>query len=230
MRLLAAIGQDMRFQFRHGFYYAYAVLTILYIVILRLLPEAYRFPALTVILFADICALGFFFVGAIVLLEKGQNIAQSLFVTPLRLSEYLLAKQISFLILSVSSAAAIMLGATIWGKDMIWFAMGVILSASVYTLFGLVFATRARHVNDYFVKALGIGLIISSPILTYAGLFDTQLFYLLPTRATLILLDVLANDYSTGEKVYAFSSLFIWLAITSIWAWVRFEKYVRHSA
>lgn len=230
MRLSAAIKQDIKFQFRHGFYYAYGVLTVLYILMLRLLPETMTYPALTIILFTDICTLGFFFIGAIVLLERGQNLTDSLFVTPLRLHEYLLAKLISFLLLSVTSATLIMLGAQIWGQDMLWFIFGAIFSAIIYTLFGLIFSARARHVNDYFVRALGIGLLISTPILAYLRLFDTQLFYLLPTRATLILLDVLGNSYGLNEKIYAVLSLLIWGSVMGGIAYRRFDKFVRHPA
>lgn len=230
MRLLAALKQDIHFQFRHGFYYVYAILTILYIITLRLLPETLIYPTLTIILFTDICTLGFTFIGAIVLLERGQNLTESLFVTPLRLHEYLLAKILSFLLLSFTSAFLIMLGASVGGHDRMWFVFGAIFSAVIYTLFGLVFAARARHVNDYFVKSLGIGLAISLPILAYLRLFDTPLFYVFPTRATLILLDVLDHDYALSEKLFSVASLFIWFLGLSGWVYQRFDKHVRHPA
>lgn len=230
MRLVSAITQDMRFQFRHGFYYAYAVLAAMYILALRILPSSFSYPALTFILFTDIVALGFFFVGAVVILEKGQHITQSLFTTPLRLSEYILSKQFSFLILSVGSTFIIMLGAMLWGKNMVWFIPGVILSATVYTLFGLVVAARARHVNDYFVKALGVGLLMSMPVVGYIGLFDTPVFYVIPTWATLTLLDVLSKDVGLIEKGSALLSLIIWTGIMGAWAWKRLDKHVRHAA
>ncbi len=228
MRLLAALRQDIQFQFRHGFYYVYAILTILYIITLRLLPENLVHPTLTIILFTDICTLGFTFIGAIVLLERGQNLTESLFVTPLRLYEYLLAKIISFLMLSASSAFLIMLGAAVGGQDIVWFVFGAVFSSLIYTLFGLVFAARARHVNDYFVKSLGIGLLISLPILAYLKFFDTPLFYFFPTRATLVLLDVLSHDYSLSEKLFSAGSLIIWFFLLSGLVYQRFNKYVRH--
>ncbi len=230
MRLLAAIDRDIRFQFRHGFYYAYLVLTVLYIITLRLLPENLVHPALTLILFTDICALGFFFIGAIVLLERGQNLTQSLFVTPLRLHEYLLAKILSFLFLSLLSAFLIMLGGSVGGQDLLWFIFGATMSALIYTLFGLVFAARAQHVNDYFVKALGVGLLISLPIFAYLRLFDTPLFHVFPTRATLILLDVLSTDYTISDKIFSVASLLIWFIVLSRFTYKRFDRYVRHPA
>lgn len=229
MRLLAAMGQDIRFQFRHGFYYAYGVLTVIYIILLRVLPDSLVHPALTLILFTDICALGFFFIGAIVLLERGQNLTQSLFVTPLRLHEYLISKALSFLLLSIASALLIVIGAAVPMKNLVWFLLGLTFSALIYTLFGLVFSARARHVNDYFVKALGVGLLLSLPLFAYLNLFDTALFYVFPTRATLILLDTAGYEYALGEKLYSLISLVIWLSIFSYWGYQRFDRYVRHA-
>jgi len=228
LRLMAALGQDIRFQFRHGFYYAYGVLTVIYIIVLRLLPDALVHPALTIILFSDICALGFFFIGAIILLERGQSLTQSLFVTPLRLHEYLISKILSFLLLSFASALLIMLGAAVGGQDMLWFIYGAVMSTLIYTLCGLVFSARARHVNDYFVKALGIGLLLSLPLFAYLRFFDTPLFYVFPTRATLVLLDVLGQDYALSEKLFSAGSLLIWFTLFSWWGHQRFDKYVRH--
>jgi len=230
MRLLATLKQDIRFQFRHGFYYAYAVLTVIYIILLRLLPETLVHPALTLILFTDICALGFFFIGAIVLLEKGQNLTQSLFVTPLKLHEYLLSKVLSFLLLSCASALLIILGAAVELQDLLWFIFGLVFSALIYTLFGLVFSARARHVNDYFVKALGVGLLLSLPLLEYLKILHSHFFYIFPTRATLILLDVPGQLYDLSDKLYAVINLLLWLAIFSWWSYQRFDKHVRHPA
>ena len=230
MRLANIIAQDVRFQFRHGFYYAYVFLSLIYIVLLRLLPANFVHPALTLILFSDVCTLGFFFIGAVVLLERGQNITESLFITPLRLGEYLFAKQFSFLLLSLMSTLLIMVGAWIGGQDFPWFIAGVILSGSLYTLFGLAFAAKARNVNDYFGRALGAGLLISLPIAAYLGFYDTPLFYLFPTRPTLILLDVLQHQYSFAERLNAVVSLLVWLGLLSIWTFQRFNKHVIHPA
>ncbi len=230
MRLVISLKQDIRFQFRHGFYYVYAILSVFYILVLRFLPVPLVHPTMVLILFTDVCALGFFFVGAIILLERGQNITESLFVTPLRLYEYLLSKLLSFLILSVLSTGIIILGASIHMQNVVWFCFGLILSSGIYTLFGLVFAAKARNVNDYFVRSLGMGMLISLPIVAYLGLFDSPIFYLFPSKATLILLDALGRTYPSGELVYAGVSLLVWILLFAFMAHRRFENHVRHPA
>ncbi|NQV49093.1 MAG: hypothetical protein HQ507_01245, partial [Candidatus Marinimicrobia bacterium] len=59
MRLVISLKQDIRFQFRHGFYYVYAILSVIYILVLRFLPDALVHPTMILILFTDVCALGF---------------------------------------------------------------------------------------------------------------------------------------------------------------------------
>jgi len=230
MRLVISLKQDIRFQFRHGFYYVYAILSVIYVLVLRFLPVPLVHPTMVLILFTDVCALGFFFVGAIILLERGQNITESLFVTPLRLYEYLLSKLLSFLILSVLSTGIIILGASIHMQNVVWFCFGLIFSSGIYTLFGLVFAAKARNVNDYFVRSLGMGMLISLPIVAYLGLFDSPLFYLFPSKATLILLDALGQTHTSGELVYAGVSLLFWTLLFAFMAHRRFENHVRHPA
>ncbi len=230
MRLATSLVQDIRFQFRHGFYYVYGILSVMYILVLRFLPEPIVHPTMVLILFTDVCALGFVFIGATILLEKGQNITESLFVTPLRLYEYILSKLVSFLILSLLSTLVIILAARIHLENLGWFCFGLILSSLIYTLFGLIFAARARNVNDYFVRSLGLGMLISLPIVAYLGLFDSPIFYLFPSKATLILLDALGKNYPTGKLVYAGVSLLFWMFLFAFIAHRRFENHVRHPA
>jgi len=73
MRLRHAILADIRFQIKHGFYLVYVIITIMYLIILSFLPENILSVALPVVVFSDPSVLGLFFIGGIILLEKGQG-------------------------------------------------------------------------------------------------------------------------------------------------------------
>lgn len=225
MRILNAICFDVRFQFRHGFYYAYLFISAVYILALLNITGEYRGYTTVAILFSDTTMLGFFFIGALILLEKGQNIHESIFVTPLRVSEYLVSKVVSLMLLSFISSFVIV-GAVHYGnlKNVFIFAAGLALSSSLYTLFGLAFSSKSHSVNDYFAKALGTGIFISLPILSFFNFYDTVLFYLFPTKASLILIDILFRDYAAGEIIYAFLCLIIWIFIAAYYAGKTFYK------
>ncbi|QNO13949.1 hypothetical protein HYG86_03775 [Alkalicella caledoniensis] len=91
----SSLLHDIKFQFRHGFYIAYLVASIVYVAILRLLPLEPRNFILPIILFTDPAVLGFFFISGIFFLERDQNILENLFVTPYSIKNYILNKVIS---------------------------------------------------------------------------------------------------------------------------------------
>lgn len=226
MRLTAAIRHDLRFQFRHGFYYAYLLVTVLYVVLLRILPESIRGMASVLVIFSDPAALGCFFIGGIVLLEKGQNTLESLFVTPLRLREYLAAKVASLAVLAVASSVAIVLLAQGIPAHPGAFLTGVILSSVFFTLTGCILAARARDVNGYLLSVTLYLTVLSLPVLDYLGVAKSVLFYAFPTQASLVLLDAGFQSRPAWELWYGTAVLLAWSALAYTWAYRRFRKYV----
>ncbi|MBN1465987.1 hypothetical protein JXA02_09510, partial [candidate division KSB1 bacterium] len=100
---------DVLFQFRHGFYFIYLLVSAIYIIALFNIPTAQRLVVTNLLVFSDTSVLGLTFVGAILLLEKQQRILHSLFVTPLKLSEYLLAKVLSLSLIALLASLLILL-------------------------------------------------------------------------------------------------------------------------
>lgn len=75
----AVIVQDIRFQWRHGFYAVYAIVSAVYAGILHGLPAGIREKAAQAIIYSDPVILGFLFAGGMVLLEKRQGVLEPLF-------------------------------------------------------------------------------------------------------------------------------------------------------
>jgi fluoroquinolone transport system permease protein len=98
-RLLAALGCDARLQFRNGFYYAAALVAGVMAVGLgqlgRWLPGinlGWLAPGFIV---SNMLLGTFYFMGGLVLLEKGEGTLEAQVVTPLRSREYLASKVIT---------------------------------------------------------------------------------------------------------------------------------------
>lgn len=218
MRFAAALRFDIRFQVRHGFYAVYAVVTLLYILVLRALPEQVRDVLLPVVVFTDPALLGLIFIGAIVLLEKEERTLESLFVTPLRLGEYLASRLLSLGLLSVSSSTAIVVGVT--GRLPVphLFFPGVLLTAGIFTLLGFAVAARVRSFNEFIFAAAGVMLPACVPLVDHFGLVHSPLFYIFPTRASLLL--IRGNSTGAAEAVYAFAYL-------AVWFWLAWRLAVR---
>ena len=186
----------MRFQLRHGFYLAYLLVTAAYVVVLRIVPTATRSALTVALVFSDASVLGFFFVGGSVLLERDQRVLESLFVTPLHITEYVLAKIASLALLSLAVSVAIVLIGYGVPRHPLIFVLGTLLGSVVAVLIGLLISTRARHLNGYFGLSFVYVPFFVLPVLHVSGLWTTPIVYLMPPYAALVLI---AHGFFGGQ-------------------------------
>lgn len=223
-RLVNLLKQDIAFQLKHGFYAIYALITIIYIVILQFVPAEYKSLAVTAIIFTDPSTLGLFFIGGIVLLERGQNILQPLFITPVQVHQYLLSKVISLTLIAVLVSLVIKLALFYGDFFLLPLIVGVSLSAIFFTLLGIIFATLVKNVNQYLLFSPVYVTIFYLPILELFGWYQTKWFYLLPSHASILLIAGSRTGLTQGEWLYAIGSLLIWSGIAFIIAWQIFYR------
>lgn len=225
-RFRSMIMNDIRFQVRHGIYSAYALITTMYVLLLFFLPERVQAMAITLIVFSDPSVLGFFFVGGIILLERGQNVMDNLFVSPLRLKEYLLAKAGSLAVLSVTTSVVIH-GLTLgFSSVRLPFVLGVLMTSVFFTLLGIGLAVRCRSTNGFFLKAPMYTLVFILPLLPFLNLFESSLFFILPTHSTLQLLGASHQGVTILGTVWHFLWLSCWILLVYRWAYFSFDRFV----
>lgn len=215
-RLFAALKYDIIFQYRHGFYHVYLIFTILYAVLLRLLPVDSRLSVATIIILSDPGILGYFVIGALVMLEKGQNLYSGLFTTPLKTTEYLTAKAISLSLISLTSSL-IIAGAGL-GRffNPLLIIPGIFMTAVFFTLAGFVPAMQVRSLPVFLLLAPAYIISFYLPILPYLGLADWRMFYWLPTAGALFLIDGAFMGLTGGKILYS-------LAIVCLWIWIAWR-------
>lgn len=109
MRLRSLFLLDMRFQAKYGFYFLYTIFTVIYVTVLFALPENWQEKAAVILIFSDPAAMGLFFMGAIVLLEKSQHTPCAFAVSPVRPMEYIIAKVSSLSAISLVAARYVLL-------------------------------------------------------------------------------------------------------------------------
>ncbi len=165
MRLPRLIAGDMRFQWRYGFYFIYAVFCALYTFLLFAFPAPWRANAASVMIYTDPAAMGLFFMGAIVLLEKSERVLNALAVSPVRVWEYIAAKAISLMLISVLVALILALAA---GLGNVWeVLLSVALTSVIFTLLGLIAATRISSLNRYVLVTVPIEVVCVVPPLIH---------------------------------------------------------------
>ena len=82
MKLRRLVRGDIHFQWKYGFYFIYFVLTVIYVFGITALPDNWKHNAAAIMIYSDPAAMGLFFMGAIVLLEKSHIAGKSIRVHP----------------------------------------------------------------------------------------------------------------------------------------------------
>ncbi len=223
-RLLSAVKYDMRFQYRHGFYHVYLLFTVLYAAVIRLVPEEARLPVAAIIVLSDPAVLGYFSIGALVMLERGQNLYAGVFSTPLRIDEYLVAKALSLGIISTASSLLIIVLGLGRMVNPVYVAAGVFLTAMFFTLAGFAPALQFKSLPVFLVISPLYIVVFNLPVLHYLGLVESVAFYLLPTTGALLLIDGSLTGLSAGQAAYSVIILVLW----TLGAWQLARKVLVH--
>lgn len=217
---------DIRFQWRHGFYGVYIIICAFYLALLHIIPELYQEKTTVLLTFSDPSALGLILAGGIVLLERDQGTLDPLFVTPIRIREYLLAKVCSLSVLSLLAAWAVHGTANGMPVSPLAFSLGVLMTSSFMTLLSIGVAARCQTINSFILLSQVYALPFVLPLLGYLNVWNYRLFLLLPSEGTLRLLQGAFHSVSAGNYLYSLSILTIWNIAAYIWTKRSYECYV----
>ncbi|MEL7569460.1 MAG: ABC transporter permease [Eubacteriaceae bacterium] len=217
MRTKSLLIGDIRFQFKYGFYFLYAVFTILYIAILYMLPGRWREQAAIIMIFTDPAAMGLFFMGAIILFEKGERVLNSIAISPVKPYEYVISKLTSIAIISTAAAVLIGLGGRVI-SNYIYFILGVFLGSCLFSCIGIILAVNIKTLNQFIVATIPAEIIISLPAI--AWLFGFKPLWLI-LHPGVCVIELCQN----GEN--AFLAMFIlafWTFFAAVYAWRKVRK------
>jgi fluoroquinolone transport system permease protein len=178
MRIINLIKGDIRFQFKYGFYFVYAVFTVVYISLIFVMPQSWRERAAAIMIFSDPAAMGIFFMGAIVLLEKSERVLNSIAVSPVKTGEYILSKVVSLLFISVIVGIAITL--PVGTKNIYTSVVGTAFGSAFFTLCGLIVAANISSLNQFLTAAVPIEIISFLPPIMYLFGYDSMFMLLHP--------------------------------------------------
>jgi len=227
MRFLQALKQDIRYQFRNGFYYVYLFVSIIYIAILFKLPNEIQGIVTAMVIFSDPAMLGFFFIGAIILLEKEENIFEALFITPLRVKEFIGARIFSLTAISLLTSFLIAIVVRGFAFNYILLFISLCLTAIFFTLQGLTIAVVTKTVNEYLIYSIIYSFILVIPIFELLNIYKNILFYLWPTRASIVLiLGAFTSNIGLSELMFSIFVLVVWIFIAYKLAYSYFNKYI----
>jgi len=216
MRLKNIIIGDVKFQFKYGFYFVYLVFTAIYISLIILFPPSWREKAAAIMIFSDPAAMGLFFMGAIVLLEKSERVLNSIAVSPVKKGEYIFSKVISIGI--ISTIVGMFIALTAHSSNLHVVALGIFLGSSFFTLLGLIVAANISSLNQFLVATVPIEIICFLPPIWYIFGYDKTFMLIHPGC---ILIRFISGN--TEQLLLLLIILIIWIGLIYIVA----HKYIK---
>lgn len=212
MRLINMIWCDIKYQIKYGFYFIYSIISLFYIAVLFFIPKEIVEHAAAIIVLSDPAAIGFFFIGGIILLERDEGIHGYFSILPLTNREYIISKVISLSI--ISTLVGVVVSAIALGNKVnyVLLFIFVFVGASVFTLMGIAAGSVAKSVNQYFMISIPISMVFMAPVfLIYFGI-NNVLVELLPSTLIIRGLYAAFGMEVIYSPLYSIIGLVVWFA------------------
>lgn len=205
-RLISLLKLDFILIVRNRILAVAAFVTVLYMIIIQVLPDESFTEVLTILIFSDPVMLGFMFIGAMVLFEKSSNTLQAISVTPVRAGEYLLSKGITLTAVALAASMIMAVAGLHFRFNPLYLIIAVVFSSLFFIFIGFAGASRIKTFNQYFIIIPMFMIPTCLPFLNYFGVTDTWLWYIVPTQASLILFHSAFEgtaSFTMADMVYA---------------------------
>lgn len=225
-KLITTVLWDLRLEIQYQIVTVAALVTALYVLIFLNIPGNYD-QVLVTLIFSDPALLGFMFIGGLVLFEKGAGTLQALVVTPLKIWQYLWSKIISLTLIALPCSVAMAMAGHGWQFRYAYFLLGVILTSCLFVLIGFIGVARVKTLNQYLIVVPMFLTPFFLPLFNFFGVTHSFWFYLIPSQASLILLEAgFSSEVATEEIFYAIIYLLICIGLAYVFARRSYIKYI----
>lgn len=227
-RLAAALRLELTLQARQKFLHAAVFSGLIWLAVLLPMPGRLRPVAEPYVLAGDIAIIGFLFVGGTVFFEKQERTLSAVVASPLRFGEYLAAKLIVLLMISLGVAVVVVTIADGFAYRAAPLVLGVILGTLLMLLVGFISSLPFTSVSNWFLAAVIPLSVMNLPVLYYSGLWPHPALYLVPTQGPLLLLGAACNQMSLTPWQVGYAVVYPIVCVAGLWraARVMFSRYV----
>ncbi len=222
MRIRKLLLGDIRFQFKYGFYFIYLLFSVLYIGLLFAFPESWRGKAAILMIFSDPAAMGLYFMGAIVLFEKSERVLDSVAVSPVKPSEYVLSKLCSIGFISTVVSLLIVIPASIV-TNLLAFIAGVFLCSCLFSSVGLIIACKTTTLNQFVLATIPAEILINVPAVIWLFWYKESWLLIHPGVSMIVLCT------GCGSTLPALLFLLLWTALFAFIACGAVDKMLKSA-
>ncbi|NNJ09221.1 ABC transporter permease [Chloroflexales bacterium ZM16-3] len=210
-RLMHTLRWDITLQARNGFYLVTGLVLLMWAALLIPLPALDTEWLLPPLILSNLVVGGFYFVGAIVLLEKAEGSLLARAVTPLRGGEYLAARVISLSLLALVEnlgMAALFRGTSFAPLPM---GGGIMLGTALFCMAGLITVAPYGSINAYMLPSAAVAGLLSIPVIAALAGWASPLLYLHPLEPAMLLMQGSFRPLAAWELAYCLGAGALWL-------------------
>lgn len=232
-RLFSTIKLDVLVQWRQRLYIIGVGLAVLIGLGFRQMADAEALKTLLPVMF--LLAVGgttFIYIAGLIVFERAEHTLDAMFVSPLRLAEYLASKLISLtLLVLVEGTTLVLLAGGVEGAyapviNWLMILGGTALMGAMLTLFGVILVVRFDTITDFLIPALLVAAPLQIPALYFAGLSDSPLWLVIPTSAPTMLIWGAWNGLEAWQLLYGIGYSLLVIAVAYVWASRAFTRHV----
>jgi len=175
-------------------------------------------------IFTDPTMLGFIFIGAMILFEKGDNTLVAQVVTPMTTNNYIWSKALALLLPALIASLAMILAARGTHFRLLPFLTSVILSSLIFTFIGVAGAIKVRTLNQYIILLPLFLAPAALPLINFYHITRLTVLWIIPTQSSLYLLDQAVSGFFNFREIFNILYLVLWTFLTYSYAKYNFEK------
>jgi fluoroquinolone transport system permease protein len=215
-RLTAVLRWDAALQARNGFYWASVFVVLVVGALLVAVPATLRADAaawVPAVLAINLQVTTFFFVAALLLLERDEGTLTALAVSPLTPAAYLAARTLSLSALAVAETAAVVLIGFGPAGNWLLILTGAAAMGGIYTGFGAWMGSRYTSINQLLLPASLLVTLLLLPLLPHFGLLPRVYFLAHPLEPPLALLRAAYGEGTREGLLLALAGSAAWTAV-----------------
>lgn len=191
---VAAMKLDTKNYYRSGIFFVYAIVTIIYIVIIDIFPIGIKEQVALYVILTDPTVLGLFFIGSILMQEKEQGVVDYQVITPISNKLILLSKSILLGLVGLISALSILLVTRV-KIDFVGFSVSLMIISLCFSFLGVWVGVTCQTTNQYFGKIIPVMILMVLPCLGVLGFPGHKLLLIFPGYLALeIMKDIFENQ------------------------------------
>lgn len=223
---------NFRYIVKYKIVYALLFVVLVWSGVINTVGKSSRETMIPFVLFIDLAIIGFYFIGAIILLEKSERTVFAVVCTPLKKSEFLNSKIIAFTILSVvCSFLMVVISKGDCKINYLLLLVGIILCSVNYSIFGLIAIVQYDSLTEYLVPSWAYLFVTQLPLLNFFHVIPKHTFLsvlldLLPTAAPLNIMKMSFGNLSVSKVIFSFITYGVWNVILYRIMIKRFDKYI----